>query len=153
MSSTIDSLAFFVGPALRQSFATGRVDYLPISYFAVYGYLRDRAAVALRLERKVSQLVVQDEAADHQLATESALHARRHADGTAIGIDDRKMTRRRQFADRARRKERRGNATRHSGFDGLKCVLRVDQRRTPRDIGRIEQGIGRHVDEIRIRHV
>ena len=41
--------AFFVGPALRQSFAAGRVDYLPISYFAVYGYLRDRAAVDLAL--------------------------------------------------------------------------------------------------------
>ncbi len=40
---------FFVGPALRQSFAAGRVDYLPISYFAVYGYLRDRAAVDLAL--------------------------------------------------------------------------------------------------------
>jgi acyl-CoA hydrolase len=44
---TARATAFFVGPALRQSFATGRVDYLPISYFAVYGYLRDRAAVDL----------------------------------------------------------------------------------------------------------
>jgi acyl-CoA hydrolase len=31
--------AFFVGPALRSSFAAGLIDYVPISYFAIYNYL------------------------------------------------------------------------------------------------------------------
>ncbi|MGF1639586.1 MAG: acetyl-CoA hydrolase/transferase family protein [Rhodospirillales bacterium] len=41
--------AFFVGPALRASFVAGRIDYLPMSYFAIYAYLRDRAPVDLAL--------------------------------------------------------------------------------------------------------
>lgn len=43
------STAFFVYPDLHASFAAGRVDFLPLSYFSVYAYLRDRAAIDLAL--------------------------------------------------------------------------------------------------------
>ncbi len=49
LDPTARATAFFVGPVLRHSFAAGRIDYLPISYYAVYGYLRDKAAVDLAL--------------------------------------------------------------------------------------------------------
>ena len=39
---------------------------------------------------KSGELVVQDEAADHELAAERALHARGHRDGVAGAVDDRK---------------------------------------------------------------
>ncbi|MCW5699041.1 MAG: 4-hydroxybutyrate coenzyme A transferase [Rhodospirillales bacterium] len=41
------STAFFVGPELRPSFAAGRVDYMPMSYYAAFGYLRDRETIDL----------------------------------------------------------------------------------------------------------
>ncbi len=43
------STAFFIYPDLRPSFDAGRIDFLPLSYFSVYAYLRDRAAVDLAL--------------------------------------------------------------------------------------------------------
>lgn len=43
------STAFFVYPNLRDSFAGGRVDFLPLSYFSVYAYLRDRATIDIAL--------------------------------------------------------------------------------------------------------
>ncbi len=41
--------AFFVYPDLHASFAAGRIDFLPLSYFSVYAYLRDQAAIDLAL--------------------------------------------------------------------------------------------------------
>jgi acyl-CoA hydrolase len=41
--------AFFVGPDLRPSFEAGRIDFLPLSYSATYGFLRDRAAIDVAL--------------------------------------------------------------------------------------------------------
>ncbi len=46
---TARSTAFFVGPALRDSFAAGRIDYVPLSYHATYAYLRDHARIDLAL--------------------------------------------------------------------------------------------------------
>ncbi len=43
------STAFFIHPDLRASFDAGRIDFLPLSYFAVYAYLRDRAPIDLAL--------------------------------------------------------------------------------------------------------
>jgi len=43
------STAFFVYPDLRESFTAGRLDFLPLSYFSVYAYLRDQAAIDLAL--------------------------------------------------------------------------------------------------------
>jgi acyl-CoA hydrolase len=41
------STAFFVGRDLRPSFAAGRVDFLPLSYFEIFRHLRDRVAIDL----------------------------------------------------------------------------------------------------------
>jgi acyl-CoA hydrolase len=41
--------AFFIGRPLRQSFAAGRIELLPIPYSAIYAYLRDVAAIDLAL--------------------------------------------------------------------------------------------------------
>jgi len=41
--------AFFATPEARESRAAGKVDHLPISYFAAYGHLRDRAPIDLAL--------------------------------------------------------------------------------------------------------
>ena len=41
--------AFFATPDTRDSRAAGKIDHLPISYFAAYGHLRDRARVDLAL--------------------------------------------------------------------------------------------------------
>ncbi|MBK8909506.1 MAG: acetyl-CoA hydrolase [Rhodospirillales bacterium] len=43
------STAFFVGPELRDSFAAGRVGYVPVSYVGIYTHLRDREVVDLAL--------------------------------------------------------------------------------------------------------
>lgn len=43
------STAFFVYPDLHASFAAGHLDFLPLSYFSVYAYLRDQASVDLAL--------------------------------------------------------------------------------------------------------
>ena len=47
LHSDARSTAFFVYPDLRQSFAAGRIDFLPLSYYSVYAYLRDQAAIDL----------------------------------------------------------------------------------------------------------
>jgi len=41
--------AFFATPETRESRSAGKVDHLPVSYFAAYGHLRDRAPVDLAL--------------------------------------------------------------------------------------------------------
>lgn len=43
------STAFFVYPDLHASFAAGRMDFLPLSYFSVYAYFRDHAIIDLAL--------------------------------------------------------------------------------------------------------
>jgi acyl-CoA hydrolase len=41
--------AFFVTPDMRPSFEAGRIDHVPISYFAAYGHLQNDVAVDLAL--------------------------------------------------------------------------------------------------------
>lgn len=40
LNASARATAFFVGADLRHSFATGKIDYLPLSYFNIYRYLR-----------------------------------------------------------------------------------------------------------------
>jgi acyl-CoA hydrolase len=49
LHSDARATAFFVYSELRASFAAGRVEFLPLSYFAVYAYLRDRVEVDIAL--------------------------------------------------------------------------------------------------------
>lgn len=43
------AIAFFIGPELHDSFAAGRVEHLPISYYAAYCHLRDAVPIDLAL--------------------------------------------------------------------------------------------------------
>jgi len=58
--------------------------------FAGFDSIRDRSAAVLRSERKIGQLVVEQESTlGHQPASEFLLDRRRHRHRIAVGVDDR----------------------------------------------------------------
>jgi acyl-CoA hydrolase len=61
--------AFFIGRDFAASFAAGRIDFRPLSYFAIYAWLRDRVTVDFAL------LNTSAPDADGRLSLGVAIHA------------------------------------------------------------------------------
>ena len=115
--------------------------------FAALDAIRDRLAVDLGHVVEVGELIVQDEAADHELAAERALHARRHRDGVAMAVDDREVARRRPLGRRARSVVPSRGRKRIAGLDRRHGLARVDQRRARAQVARVEQSRDRRRHE------
>src|SRR4029079_17969387 len=78
--------------------------------------IRDRLSAAFGLVVEVVELVVQDEAAGHELAAERALNARRQRHGVAVSVDDREVAPRRPFPRDPRRAAPGRDARRRSAL-------------------------------------
>ena len=120
---------------------------------AAFDAIRDGLAADGRHVVEVRELVVQDEAADHELAAERALHARRHRDGVAEAVDDREVARRRPFGRGARREVPSRGRQRLAGRDRRHGLVGIDQRGARAQVAGVEQaGDGRR-DELRIAEI
>ena len=121
---------------------------------AAFDAIRDGLAADGRHVVEVRELVVQDEPADHELAAERALHARRHRDRVAESVDDREVARRRPLRSVARREvpsRRRQRLARPRSL-AIALIGSISAARVAQ-IARVEQrGDGRR-DELRVAEI